>query len=154
MGKRKKIDWEAIRRELFANQLSIREIARHHNISDTAIRKKAKREGWTRKLAGKVHEAVREKMVRSEVRTPSASDDEVVDGASDRVIEVLQLQRKDIANLRELESQLIEELKNNPTKLYLTQYKGKIVQKTVALTASERAMAATTLPTFSINGSS
>jgi hypothetical protein len=41
-----KPDWDAIRRDFEAGELSIREIARREGISDTAIRKRAKADGW------------------------------------------------------------------------------------------------------------
>jgi hypothetical protein len=40
------IDWDAIRVAVEDGSLSIREIARRHGVSDTAVRKKAKLEGW------------------------------------------------------------------------------------------------------------
>ena len=39
-------DWEAIEREYRAGQLSVREIARQHDVSAPAIVKRAKRLGW------------------------------------------------------------------------------------------------------------
>lgn len=42
------IDWDRIELEYLAGEDSIREIADRHEISDTAIRKKAKAEGWKR----------------------------------------------------------------------------------------------------------
>ncbi|AIU88322.1 terminase small subunit [Pectobacterium odoriferum] len=44
----KKTDWESIKRDYAAGQLSIRAIAELHGVSDTAIRKSAKKEGWTK----------------------------------------------------------------------------------------------------------
>jgi predicted DNA-binding protein YlxM (UPF0122 family) len=44
-------DWEAIEREYRAGQLSVREIARQYAVSEGAIRKRAKAEGWERALA-------------------------------------------------------------------------------------------------------
>lgn len=43
------VDWEDIRRDYEAGTQSIREIASWHSISDTAIRKRAKKECWVRK---------------------------------------------------------------------------------------------------------
>lgn len=49
MAKRKTtIDWPRIELEYLAGEDSIREIADRHEISDTAIRKRAKAEGWVR----------------------------------------------------------------------------------------------------------
>lgn len=42
------IDWPSIKAEYEAGKASIRAIAEWYKISDTAIRKKAKAEGWTR----------------------------------------------------------------------------------------------------------
>lgn len=53
------IDWEAVEREYRAGQLSNRMIAEKHGISDTAIRKRAKRDGWERERAARQQEPVR-----------------------------------------------------------------------------------------------
>lgn len=47
--KDKPIDWASIERDYKAGSMSNREIARWHGLSETAIRKKAKAEGWERK---------------------------------------------------------------------------------------------------------
>lgn len=46
--KSKAIDWKAIERDYRAGVMSIREIAKWYGLSDTAIHKKAKAEGWVR----------------------------------------------------------------------------------------------------------
>jgi transposase-like protein len=43
-------EWQRIEAEYLAGEDSIREIADRHEISDTAIRKRAKAEGWVRKV--------------------------------------------------------------------------------------------------------
>ena len=45
----KAIDWEGVERDFRAGVMSIREIAKWYGISDTAIHKKAKADGWERK---------------------------------------------------------------------------------------------------------
>jgi hypothetical protein len=42
----REIDWSAIRAEWIAGQLSIRQLARAHGLSDRAIRNKAERDNW------------------------------------------------------------------------------------------------------------
>lgn len=44
------IDWPRIELEYLAGEDSIREIADRHEISDAAIRKRAKKEGWVREV--------------------------------------------------------------------------------------------------------
>lgn len=46
--KKKPVDWDRIELEYMAGEVSIREIADRHGISDTAIRKRAKAQGWVR----------------------------------------------------------------------------------------------------------
>lgn len=66
---RKPIDWEKIEAEFRAGQLSVREIARQHCLTETAIRKRAKLHKWQRDLSDKVRTAVRNETVRRAVRT-------------------------------------------------------------------------------------
>lgn len=142
-GKRKQIDWEAIEREFRAGQLSLREIGREYGVSAPAITKKAKKEGWSRDLSNQVRKAVNAKLVNTEVNRGNASvnEAEVIEAAAERGAEVIRLHRADIANLRNLEAQLLEELADNPTKLYITQYQGQIIQSEVGIAVTERASA-------------
>lgn len=47
--KNKPIDWAGVEKDYRAGVMSIREIAKWYGISDTAIHKKAKADGWERK---------------------------------------------------------------------------------------------------------
>lgn len=110
-----KTDWEAIEREFRAGQLSIRAIASAHGVTDTAIRKKAKAEGWQRSLANKVREAVREKLVRSDgsqdgSQSLRASDSEIVENAALRGLAVVTSHRKDLQQLHGLKRVLADRL--------------------------------------------
>lgn len=67
-------DWERIELRYRAGLLSLREIATEDgNVTESAIRKRAKRDDWTRDLSAKVQqradELVRKEEVRSQVRT-------------------------------------------------------------------------------------
>lgn len=112
--KKEKTDWEAIERAYRAGILSIREIAKLHKVSDTAIRKKAKAEGWERDLTAKVQEKVRSELVRSSVRTDDAqtkqTEREIVEGAAATVVEVVRSHRKDISTGRNIVGLLMEQL--------------------------------------------
>ena len=73
MSEKKVIDWEKIELDYRAGVKSLREIAAEHDISDGAIRKRAKRDDWSRDLSAKINakaeDLVRKELVRSEVRT-------------------------------------------------------------------------------------
>lgn len=136
------IDWDIIRKEVVAGQLSIKEIARRHGCSDTAIRKKSKNLGWERNLAGAVREQVRNKLVR-EVRGENAraTNEEVIDAAAERGASVVRSHRADITSLRTLEQKLLEELGSDnspPTKVHITSYLGIVTQTVLGITVTER----------------
>ena len=139
MAKKKTYDWDIIEKEYRAGQLSIREVARRHGCSESAIRKRAKTHGWKRDLVKKVRQEVRNKLVRTDVRISNASEREIVEQAATVGATVVTLHRQDIGKLRVLEQKILAELENEPTRLYTTQYQGEIVQKAVRLSASEKA---------------
>ena len=124
--KTKRIDWEKIEVEYRAGQFSIREIARQHSCAEASIRKKAKKESWTRDLTDKVRQRVRDKLVRSEVRTSNAregvahqsdtptdneiTDDEIIEAAATRGAEIQNVHRKDIRRGQEMVRNLTAQL--------------------------------------------
>ncbi len=90
---------------------------------------------------------MKEKLLRSELRTPNVSqqtDEEIVDGASDRGFKVVTLHRADIDRLREMEQVLLAELgdiNNPPTKIHVCQFQGKVIETVVSISVTERASA-------------
>jgi hypothetical protein len=136
-----KPDWEAINRDYRAGLLSVREVAKVHGVSHTAIQKRVKKypNQWKRDLTKQVQAAVSRKLVADEVAT--ASDDEIVEEAAEKSLQIIRAHRKSIARLAEAESALLAELQDNPTRLYLAQYQGRVIQKVVAIAATERATA-------------
>jgi len=117
MAKIIKKDWELIEREFRAGQLSNHEIARQFSISEGAIRRKAKLEGWVKDLAEKVRKEVRNKLVRVESRsTPEATDREVIDAAAERGVQVVIHHRGDIQKHRAIVQILVGQLDEVATK--------------------------------------
>lgn len=114
-GKRRPIDWEKVEVEYRAGSLSVKEIARANHVTDTAIHKRAKAHGWTRKLADKVRETVREKLVRADglrdgLRPQRASDKEIIEAASLRGLEVVTSHRTDLQQLHALKRIILTRL--------------------------------------------
>lgn len=104
-------DWEAIERDYRAGMLSIREIAKVHDVSDTAIRKRAKAHGWLRDLTAKIKEKVRTDLVRGEVRTSDPQTErEIVEVAAATQVHVVRDHRASIKRMNALALQLLEEL--------------------------------------------
>ena len=104
-------DWESIERDYRAGVLSIREVAKIHSVSDTAIRKKAKAERWERDLTERVNEKVRTELVRGEVRTADPrTEREIVEVAAATVVQVVRGHRGRIKQGNELVELLTKQL--------------------------------------------
>ncbi|HDU8566335.1 TPA: hypothetical protein RG686_003705, partial [Morganella morganii] len=86
----KRPDWEAIESAYRAGVMSLREIASQHDISEGAIRKRAKRDDWSRDLNAKIKarsdDMVRKQEVRSKVRSETALSERVLIEATAEVI--------------------------------------------------------------------
>lgn len=110
-----KPDWEAIESAYRAGLMSLREIASQHGISEGAIRKRAKRDDWSRDLAAKVKERaddlVRKKEVRKQVRSEATFSERVLIEATAEVIATVRMaHRGDIRRAREIINTLFDEL--------------------------------------------
>ena len=110
-----KPDWEAIESAYRAGVMSLREIASQHGISEGAIRKRAKRDEWSRDLNAKVKERaddlVRKAEVRKQVRSETALSERVLIEATAEVIATVRMEhRGDIRRAREITNALFDEL--------------------------------------------
>ncbi|CNL09173.1 hypothetical protein [Yersinia frederiksenii] len=110
-----KPDWEAIESAYRAGLMSLREIASQHSISEGAIRKRAKRDDWSRDLSAKIKERaedlVRKEEVRKQVRTETTLTERVLIEASAEVIANIRMEhRGDIRRAREITNALFDEL--------------------------------------------
>ena len=110
-----KPDWEAIETAYRAGMMSLREIASQHGISEGAIRKRAKRDDWSRDLNAKIQQKaddlVRKQEVRKQVRNESTLTERVLIEATAEVIATVRMEhRGDIRRARELTNTLFDEL--------------------------------------------
>lgn len=111
----KKADWERIEIDYRAGVKSLREIAGEHGISEGAIRKRAKRDGWTRDLADRIQQRaedlVRTQAVRTEVRSEQrATERQVIEANAEAVANVKMAHRSDISRARAIVNGLLDEL--------------------------------------------
>lgn len=108
-------DWERIEADYRAGILSLREIAGTAGITEGAIRKRAKRDGWERDLSAKIKARadalVRKEAVRSEVRAAGAvTERQIIEANAERIAQVRGEHRGDILRLRTLGLTLLAEL--------------------------------------------
>lgn len=78
-----KTDWNAIKSEYLAGIVSIRKIGILYGISETAIRKKAKAEGWVRNPASAKAKRVAEKLA-TDLKSAEGVAKTIIDDAVDQ----------------------------------------------------------------------
>ena len=108
-------DWERIELDYRAGIKTLRQIADEHGITEGAVRKRAKRDDWTRDLNSRIQEKaealVRKESVRSEVRKElTVSERQIVEANAQAVANVRLGQRKDIQRARSITMALLDEL--------------------------------------------
>lgn len=104
-------DWEAIESAYRAGSLSVRAIADVHTLTEGAVRKRAKKEGWTRDLTEKVKLATKEKLVRTDgTQYARRTDHEIVEEASDAATAVVMSHRVGLARWRKIADKLCDAL--------------------------------------------
>lgn len=113
--KRSNCDWERVEAQYRAGVMSLREIASEHEVTEGAIRKRAKRDDWLRDLAGKVaakaDALVRSSLVRNEVRIAAAATEKQTIEVEATVQARIRIgHRTDIGRSRTLTMKLLEEL--------------------------------------------
>lgn len=127
--KPKAVDWESIEREYRAGKISINAIAAQYGVTEGAIRKRAKKHGWTRDLEGKVDDAILGYLIpvigtqdgtnreqeQASAEAASAKDEEFVDYAARRMVDVVLTHRRRIARASELTERLFQELEEQTT---------------------------------------
>jgi len=155
--KRKYIDWDGIEPLYRAGNLSLHKICDQYEmdhinsqvwkitVTHAAILKKAKEKEWTRDLAKKVQKRIQEKLVTSLVTTSNkkaggGSDEENIERAAELGSGVVFRHRDEIFELKKYEADLLKELSEEPTKLYLANFQGQIIQQEVGLTVTEKSV--------------
>lgn len=130
------IDWEKIELDYRAGIKTLRQIASENGISEGAIRKRAKRDDWTRDLSERIQEKaeqlVRKEAVRSLVRTGSAVTERVlVEVNANAVADIRLAHRKDIHRARRLTNALLDELdkQTDPETLAMLEDLGELLRR-------------------------
>ena len=108
-------DWDQIELDYRAGVKSLRQIASEQNVSEGAIRKRSKRDDWSRDLSKKIQDKaddlVRKETVRSEVRTKlTISEKDTIDANANVVASIRITHRKDISRARSISMKLFDEL--------------------------------------------
>lgn len=112
---KKIVDWELIEKHYRAGILSNVQIAAECGVTEGAIRKKAKKELWTKDLKAKIQSRAEELVRIAQVRTPSTrltpiSEKQVVEDYAQATSIVLVAQKGSISRGHELFRKMMDEL--------------------------------------------
>lgn len=141
MANRTEIDWEKGEKLYRLGQLSAAEIGKQLSCSTSTITRHMDKCGIKRDKSDEVRRRTKEAIAtqRNAQRNATEVTEEDIQGAVDNNLALVMSHRKDLTRLGEIENKLLEELDGNPTKLYITQFQGEIVQETICLTVTEKA---------------
>lgn len=107
---RKTADWEAIELRYRAGTESLRCIAASFDITEGAIRQRAKKEGWSRDLQARVRQATEAALLRKAATHDVRTEREAVEVEAEIRSEVILRHRKDIQRGRALSMTMLGEL--------------------------------------------
>lgn len=129
----KQPDWEAIERAYRAGVLSVREIAAAHEVSHTAINKRAKRDGWDRdlkaKIKAKADALVSKREVSTEVSSKQAETErEIIELNAEVIANIRMAHRGDISRSRRLTNKLLDELEGLTDNRHLFEELGELMR--------------------------
>lgn len=114
-GEKAAPDWERIEVDYRAGVMSLREIAAPYKVTEGAIRKRAKRDGWDRdlgkKIQAKAEALVRKAEVRNAVRSESAiTDKQIIEANAARIADIQGGQKATAARIHRFGLTLLAEL--------------------------------------------
>jgi hypothetical protein len=109
------IDWDALAIHYRAGVRSLKDMGEQFGVSDAAIIKKARRDGWTRDLAGKIQARADKKVSAATVSAEVSAQTKVSEKLTIEVEATVQARvrishRSDIGRSRTLTMRLLEEL--------------------------------------------
>lgn len=103
-------DWERIEFEYRRNILSLREIAAPYDVTEAAIRKRAKKYGWERDINQKVQEKAKRIAAKKEAGEKAQTEAQLIEVAAEGVAGVMMLHKSGLSRMRSVCEKLLGEL--------------------------------------------
>lgn len=115
--KRKRTDWEAVKRDYGTAKFTLRELGEKYGINHTGIARKIKNEGWTQDLAKQIKQATDAKLlgdlVNKEVNKGTQEVTNTVLAAAELNKQVILKHRNDIEATRSVAFDLLQEVRDS-----------------------------------------
>lgn len=109
----RQIDWAAIEMKYRTSGVSVRTIAAEYGVTEGAIRRRAKAEGWERDLQEKVRVATEALLVRKESTQDVRTEQQAIAIEAEIRSNVVMQHRSDLRRLARLRDKMIAELEHN-----------------------------------------
>ena len=127
-------DWELIERHFRAGILTLRQIATEGGVVESAIRKRSKRDGWSRNLNAKIQhradELVRKTLVRKiGAQANAPSEKEIVEVTAQAVATIQIVQKGSIQRGHALFTKLLDELEQTTNNKELFEQLGEMLNE-------------------------
>ena len=127
-------NWEEIERDFRIGVRAVTAIAQEHGITEGAIRKRAKRDGWVRDLNAKVRAKADELVRKAEVRAQVREDQRLTEARQIEVDATIQKdtrlgQRSDVKRARKLVLKLLTELEQQTDQVPELQELGEMMRR-------------------------
>ncbi len=104
MGKRS-IDYEAVARDYKANLLTVKEIAKKHDVGVSTIMKKAKEHSWIRDYTDEIKKSIKNKLIDAQIER---SIPHAIEHAADETVAIILKHRRIIREAAERNTRLDE----------------------------------------------
>jgi len=134
--KKKETDWEYGERLYRLGQVSASEVGKIIGCNPNTVISHMKKRGIKQDLVSEVQRRTKEAIMVAPRCTET--DEKVIVEAVNTNVALVMSHRKDLQKLRALENKFYRELRDNPTKLYLANYLGEVIEKEIGLTISEK----------------
>ena len=116
-AQQKAADWEKIEGQYRAGFMSLRDIAAEHGITEGAIRKRAKRDGWERDLTSRIQAEAESKVAKVAAREAAKHSPEgrakervIVEANAQVIADAVLGQRQDVSRARGVVQKLFSQL--------------------------------------------
>lgn len=131
----KNIDWANVEREYLSGERSLRDIGAEYGIDEALIRRRAKKENWSRDLRERVRSRADIIVRKEEVRKLSArkvrkvTEAEIIEASANTQVQIIFAHRKDIKRSRELGFGLFQQCESQTVDNELFEQLGELMKK-------------------------
>jgi len=133
-----KAEWKVIEEEYRAGVIPLLQLCQIYDIDPSVITNRALKKKWIRDLGKTTRRKTNERLT---TMVGKVTDEEIVDAAVERNLAVIRKHQASIDQVAKLESNILEELGEDPKKTWVGSYLGEVTTHNVNLSASEKAVA-------------